>query len=108
MKYRNILNNQNGFGLLAAVFVVVIVAMFGALLIRYTQSGAAASAEDYLWAQALYTAESAAQLQILDNDGGGPGGPWPGAGGGDEARAAAGIGIMLLSSSASSSSSSSS
>jgi hypothetical protein len=32
------------------------------------------SAEDYLWTQALYAAEGAAQLRILEADGGGPAG----------------------------------
>lgn len=66
-------NNQKGFGLLAAIFVIVVVAMFGTLIVRYTISGATSSVDDYLWAQALYSAESAAQLKILDYDNGGAG-----------------------------------
>ena len=69
----NIMGNAKGFGLLAAIFVIVVVAMFGMLIVRYTITGAVSSVDDYLWAQALYSAESAAQLTILDHDGGGTG-----------------------------------
>ncbi|MCK5322697.1 MAG: hypothetical protein KAJ45_01080 [Desulfobulbaceae bacterium] len=70
---KNAINNEKGFGLLAAIFVIVVVAMFGMLIVRYTISGATSSVDDYLWAQALYSAESAAQLRILDYDNGGTG-----------------------------------
>jgi type II secretory pathway pseudopilin PulG len=63
--------NEKGFGLIAAIFVIVILAMFGLLVARYTTTSSVSSVEDYLWAQALYSAESAAQLQILNYDGGG-------------------------------------
>ena len=69
----NIMGNAKGFGLLAAIFVIVVVAMFGMLIVRYTITGSVSSVDDYLWAQALYSAESAAQLTILDHDGGGTG-----------------------------------
>lgn len=69
----NIMGNAKGFGLLAAIFVIVMVAMFGMLIVRYTITGSVSSVDDYLWAQALYSAESAAQLTILDHDGGGTG-----------------------------------
>ena len=67
------MGNAKGFGLLAAIFVIVVVAMFGMLIVRYTITGSVSSVDDYLWAQALYSAESAAQLTILDHDGGGTG-----------------------------------
>ena len=67
------MGNAKGFGLLAAIFVIVMVAMFGMLIVRYTITGSVSSVDDYLWAQALYSAESAAQLTILDHDGGGTG-----------------------------------
>ena len=67
------MGNAKGFGLIAAIFVIVVVAMFGMLIVRYTTTGAVSSVHDYLWAQALYSAESATQLRILDYDGGGTG-----------------------------------
>ncbi len=63
--------NNKGFGLIAAVFVVVILAMFGLLIARYTLTSSTSSGEDYVWSQALYSAESVAQLRILCYDGGG-------------------------------------
>lgn len=66
--------NQDGFGLVAALFAVIILAMFGVLAARYLFTTAISSAEDYLWAQALYGAEAAAHRQILAHDGGGTGG----------------------------------
>ncbi|MBU0681192.1 MAG: hypothetical protein KKD73_07205 [Proteobacteria bacterium] len=68
---RNPLHNQDGIGLIAAIFLIVVVAMFGVLIARYTMISAQASAEDYLWAQALYSAESGAKLRILEHDNGG-------------------------------------
>ena len=68
-----LLCNNRGFGLIAAVFVIVIMAMFGTLLVFYISTGKITSAEDYLWAQSLYSAESAAGLKLLYNDGGGTG-----------------------------------
>ncbi len=67
----NFINNNKGIGLIAAVFVIVILALFGLLVARFTSTGSVTSVEDYLWAQALYSAESAAQLKILCYDGGG-------------------------------------
>lgn len=70
--FRKPLDNQKGIGLLAAIFIIVVVAMFGLLISRYTMISSQSSAEDYLWSQALYAAESAAKLRILKDDGGGP------------------------------------
>jgi hypothetical protein len=42
--------------------------MFGVLIARYTMISSQSSAEDYLWAQALYSADSAAQLRMLTHD----------------------------------------
>ncbi len=67
----HLLRNQQGIGLVAAVFVIVVLGLFGTLLARYTATGSRAAAEDYVWAQALYAAESAARLRILNHDGGG-------------------------------------
>jgi hypothetical protein len=69
------LQSQRGFGLLAAIFVIVVLAAFGLLIARYTATGALSSAEDYVWAQSLYAADSAARLHLLHADGGGD---WPG------------------------------
>ena len=63
--------NEKGFGLVGVVFVVVIGAMFGLLIARNIMTSSVASAEDYLWTQGLYAAESGVQLKILYNDGGG-------------------------------------
>ncbi len=68
---RKILHNQDGIGLVAAIFLIVVVAMFGVLIARYTMISSQSSAEDYLWAQALYAAESGAKLRILEHDDGG-------------------------------------
>lgn len=62
------INNNNGFGLVAAIFVVVILAVFGLLVARFTGTGSLESAEDYLWAQAYYSAQSGIQLCILQQD----------------------------------------
>lgn len=67
------LQNQRGFGLIAAIFVVVILAMFGVLTARYIFTTSISSAEDYLWVQALYAAEATAKRRILHLDGGGTG-----------------------------------
>ncbi len=71
------LHNQRGIGLIATLFIIVVVGMFGVLLARYTVISSQASADDYLWAQALYAAESGARRAILADDGGGGGGPLP-------------------------------
>lgn len=68
---QNRLNNQQGIGLITAIFVIVIVSMFGVLIARYAMVSSVASAEDYLWAQSLFSAQSAAQSWVLLNDGGG-------------------------------------
>lgn len=65
------LGNNRGFGLVAALFAVVILALFGVLIARNVATTTVASAEDYLWAQALYSAESTAHLMILYHDVGG-------------------------------------
>lgn len=64
-------DNQRGMGLMAAVFIIVVVAMFGALLARYTMISSVNSAESYIWAQSFYSAESTMRLNILRHDGGG-------------------------------------
>lgn len=69
--------NQRGFGLVAAVFLIVVVSMFGVLIARYVATTSISSAEDYISAQSLYSARSAAALRILYYDGGG-GGAWGG------------------------------
>ncbi len=70
--FRKPIKNQDGIGLIAAIFLIVVVAMFGVLIARYTMISSQSSAEDLLWSQALYSAEGAAQLRILEADGGGP------------------------------------
>lgn len=70
--------DQRGFGLMTAVFVIVVLALFGLLIARYTQISALSSAEDYLWAQAIYAADTTAQRTILFHDAGGGGGAYPG------------------------------
>ncbi|HIJ91726.1 MAG: hypothetical protein OEV91_06675 [Desulfobulbaceae bacterium] len=62
--------NESGIGLIVALFLIVIVGLFGTLIARYAMIGATAAAEDYLWTQALYSAESAVQLRLLTHDGG--------------------------------------
>jgi hypothetical protein len=64
---------QGGFGLIAAMFVVVFLALFGVLAARFLATTSLSSSEDYLWTQALYSAESTAHRVILFNDGGGGG-----------------------------------
>lgn len=70
--FKYCIKSQNGFGLIAAIFIVVILAVFGLLVARFTGTGSLQSAEDYLWAQALYSARSAANLRMLNDDNGGP------------------------------------
>lgn len=65
--------DDRGIGLITAVFVIVVVAMFGTLIARYATLSSVASAEDYHWAQSLFSAQSAAQVGILYRDGGGIG-----------------------------------
>ena len=72
-----IIRNQKGFGLMIVLFVIVIMGTFGTLISQYTAISSTESAEEYLWSQALHSAESAAQLRILTLDGGGNGG-WDG------------------------------
>jgi hypothetical protein len=67
------LASQRGFGLVAALFVVVIMGLFGVLAARYIFTTSISSAEDYLWAQTLYSTESTVHRQILYHDGGGSG-----------------------------------
>ncbi|MCF6291404.1 MAG: hypothetical protein L3J03_10475 [Desulfobacterales bacterium] len=62
---------QHGFSLIAALFVIVILALFGTLISRLVAINSISSSEDYLSAQALYSAESAARLKIMCQDGGG-------------------------------------
>ena len=70
-KYLAPLANRRGIALITAVFAIVILALFGLLIARYTVTTQLSSAEDYLWAQSLYSAESTMRLNILGNDGGG-------------------------------------
>jgi len=65
------LANRRGIGLITVVFAIVILALFGLLIARYTVTTQLSSAEDYIWAQSLYSAESVMRLNILRNDGGG-------------------------------------
>ncbi len=65
------LANRRGIGLITAVFAIVILALFGLLIARYTVTTQMSSAEDYIWAQSLYSAESVMRLNILRHDGGG-------------------------------------
>jgi hypothetical protein len=65
------LANRRGIGLITAMFVIVILSLFGLLIARYTVTTQTSSAEDYLWAQSLYSAESVMRLNILGDDGGG-------------------------------------
>jgi hypothetical protein len=67
------LANRRGIALITAIFAIVILALFGLLIARYTVTTQLSSAEDYLWAQSLYSAESVMRLNILKNDGGGGG-----------------------------------
>ncbi len=67
------LSNQSGVGLITAIFVVVVVGMFGVLIARFATVSATASAEDYFWGQSLYSAQSVAQNELLYGDGGGSG-----------------------------------
>ena len=60
-----IIKDQKGVGLVAAMFAVVILALFGVLIARNIATTTVASADDYRWAQALYSAESTAHLMIL-------------------------------------------
>lgn len=60
--------NERGAGLMVAVFVIVILGLFGTLLARFASIGATMAVEEYLWAQALYSAESAIKLKVLKND----------------------------------------
>lgn len=71
--FASILANQRGLGLITALFTIVVVGMFGVLIGRYVSISSVSSAEDYYWAQALYSAQSAAQLRILYDDNGGVG-----------------------------------
>jgi len=68
---------QEGFGLMIALFVVVLLGVFGLLVARFTTTTNVASVEDHLWNQAVFAAETAAQRVILFQDGGGGGG-YPG------------------------------
>ncbi|MCG2740791.1 MAG: hypothetical protein L6300_11225 [Syntrophaceae bacterium] len=71
-EYLTPLANRRGFALITAMFVIVILSLFGLLIARYTVTTQTSSAEDYLWAQSLYSAESVMRLNILgDDDGGG-------------------------------------
>lgn len=70
------MGSQKGFGLIAAIFVILTLATFGLLVARFTGTGTVAGAEDYLWAQAIYSAQSGIRLRILQQDGGGGFGPF--------------------------------
>ncbi|EKD40169.1 MAG: hypothetical protein ACD_75C00153G0005 [uncultured bacterium] len=70
-KYLAPLANHHGIALITAIFAIVILALFGLLITRYTVTTQTSSAEDYLWAQSLYSAESVMRLNILSRDNGG-------------------------------------
>lgn len=70
--------NQQGFGLMTAIFVIVVLALFGLLIARYTVISSLSSSEDYLWAEAIYAADTTAQRTILFHDHGGGGGAYAG------------------------------
>ena len=70
-KYLAPLANRRGIALITAIFAIVILALFGLLITRYTVTTQTSSAEDYLWAQSLYSAESVMRLNILSRDNGG-------------------------------------
>lgn len=72
-KRPSLIRNNRGLGLLTAIFAMVILSIFGLLLTRYITTSQISSAEDYIWGQTLYAAESTAQLIILYEDGGGSG-----------------------------------
>ena len=78
LEQNHTMNNERGIGLLGAIFVIVILALFGLLIARYTQTTSVSSAEDYLWAQALYSAESGIRLRMLEHDEGGNWSSWSG------------------------------
>lgn len=71
-------SNQKGIGLIAALFVIVILALFGLLITRYTMTTSVSSAEDYLWAKTYYAVESGIRLRMLEDDGGGNWAGWTG------------------------------
>ena len=60
--------DNRGIGLITAIFIIVVVASFGLLLSRFVITHSTASAEDYLWAQALYSADSIIKLRLLQED----------------------------------------
>lgn len=62
------IQNSQGIGLITAIFIITVVGMFGLLLSRYVTTHSVSSAEDYLWGQALYSAESALHLRLLQED----------------------------------------
>ncbi|MDA3971170.1 MAG: hypothetical protein PF442_07445 [Desulfobulbaceae bacterium] len=62
------IQNSQGIGLITAIFIITVVGMFGLLLSRYVTTHSVSSAEDYLWGQALYSAESAINLRLLQED----------------------------------------
>lgn len=62
---------DHGFALVIALFLIVILSVFGLVAARHTIATQAASAEDYLLAQALHSAESGLRLNVLYRDGGG-------------------------------------
>jgi len=70
------LKENKGFGLIAAIFVIIFISLFGLLAVKHLQSTTTGSGEAYLWAQALYTANYTARLKILYDDQGG--GTWVG------------------------------
>ena len=76
MFLKKLIHNEQGIGLVAVVFVIVILSLFGMLISRYTVTTSMSSAEDYLWAQALYAAESGLKLRILEADDGGNWAGW--------------------------------
>lgn len=75
---QKIYSNQRGIGLIAALFVIVILSLFGLLIARYTMTTSISSAEDYLWAKTYYAVESGIRIRMLEDDGGGNWAGWSG------------------------------
>ena len=69
--------NQAGITMLAAVFFLVVVALFGLLAVRMISTGTVSSAEGYLNIQGEFSALSGRELRTLYIDRGGASG-WAG------------------------------
>ena len=71
--------NQDGVTLLAALFFLVIVAIFGILALRLVDIGSISSSENVLFSQSAFSAAGARDLRILNIMSGGTYG-WDGSG----------------------------